>query len=115
MYNTPICTYSKTSECITVKDSRINKKLKPYQALVLLIFGIYDWVERDGAKHTVQLGPFSRHIRVPNYRLIQYLRWLEDMGFISEFEHTYGKAEFLLSVPEHARKQPEYTDTIGDL
>lgn len=84
----------------SLQDGKINKKLKPYQALVLLMYGSYEWVEREGTSYDVKLGPFARHIQVPNYRLIEYLKWLEEMGFISELEHTYGRARFVLESPE---------------
>lgn len=85
---------------MSLTDGKINKKLKPYQVLVLLLYGTFpDWAEWDGPGVTIRLGPLARLIGVTNYRLIGYLQWLETMGFIEDLEHTHGKASLKLVAP----------------
>jgi hypothetical protein len=65
------------------------------------MWGRYQFMEWMGDTVDIQLGPFSRHLRVPLGRLREYLVWLEAQGYIRDLDVSRrGLATLAVNVPE---------------
>jgi len=85
----------------TVRKHRLN----PFKVLCVLLYGecsFVTWTELGIVE--VRNGPFARLLRVPNYRLKEYLEWLAHWSYITELDtDTYGISTFRISIPENLR------------
>lgn len=78
----------------------IQQRLKPWQILVVLLYGEMDFIERSDVESiSLRLGPLARFLCIPNYRLRDHLKWLDEYGYIRGLNMTYGKAELQLCTP----------------
>lgn len=85
-------------------DGPRKRRLNPYKVLCLVIYGNYEFITWNGIdKVELRLGPLARLIQIQNYRLKDYLYWLQDFGYIEDLKYDYGKAWFRVIVPERWR------------
>ena len=80
------------------------QRLNPSKLLVLLLYGTYpycDVTQFGGAakKLTLQVGKFARLMRVRNSNIVEYLQWLEEMGFITVVELSNKEATVIIEIP----------------
>jgi len=74
-------------------------KVNPLKIMCILLYGEHEFVRWEGSTTTIMNGPMARHVRVPNSRLREYLRWLEAAGYITELDMTYGSSTFQVVPP----------------
>lgn len=77
------------------------RKLNPYRVLCVILFADTDfitWTSPEVA--TVKLGPLSRSLGLPNYRVREYLLWLEHNQYIANLDLSYGQADFSVLMPQ---------------
>ena len=80
-------------------------RLNPYKILCILLYAQSrpDIVWQDDVV-LLKTGPFARSLRVPSSRLREYLRWLEQCGFISDLQLEYGRAIFAVTASENMKR-----------
>lgn len=55
----------------------------PYKLLMVILFGKFKWVERDGAMVRIPLARLAGHMKTRSGRIQEYLYLLEDWGLVS--------------------------------
>lgn len=79
------------------------RKLNPYKVLCVILFADTDFITwTSEALVSVKLGPLSRSLGLPNYRVREYLIWLENNQYLENLDLSYGKADFLVRLPKRA-------------
>ena len=79
-------------------------RLNPSKLLVLFLYGDYPYMSvehksDDVKKVTIRIGGFAKLMRVRNSHILEYLEWLEQMGFITITGVTKKTATLVLSPP----------------
>ena len=80
------------------------QRLNPSKLLVLLLYGTYPYCDvtafgEDAKKLTLKVGKFARLMRVRNSNIVEYLQWLDEMGFITVVEASAKEATVILCTP----------------
>jgi hypothetical protein len=76
------------------------RRLIPFKVLTVLLYGQFDCIKWTSSESvTLKLGPLSRLLGIPNYRLRDYLRWLESNFYLSDLTFTYGVANCKVAPP----------------
>lgn len=76
------------------------KHLKPFKVLCVILFNETEYITWNSNKNVkVLLGPLSRSIATPNYRVREYLIWLENNYYIRDLQLNYGNAQFSVNLP----------------
>ena len=81
-----------------------SKKLTPFKVLVAILYSQADYMEwltfPNGDRQLLcKLGPLSRSMGLPNYRLRDHLHWLDHNAFISDLKLSYGEAVLIIPTP----------------
>ena len=80
-------------------ETRKNRT-NPFKILVLCLYSRSSFIKRsDDDQITVARGPMCRVLRVPSFRLTEYLEWLQMFGYISDLTDEYGKSTFKIKKP----------------
>jgi len=81
------------------------QRLNPSKLLVLLLYGHYPYMETETRKEsdikrvTIKIGGFARLMRVRNAHIVEYLEWLEQMGFLTITKRTKRTATLIIEEP----------------
>lgn len=80
-------------------------RLNPSKLLVLLLYGSYPYLETDSQpdsdvkRVTLKIGGFAKLMRVRNAHIVEYLDWLEQMGFLTVTKRTKRTATVIIEEP----------------
>jgi hypothetical protein len=79
------------------------RQLNPYKILCVILFAETDFITWNSPTAVeVRLGPLSRAVGQPNYRVRDYLRWLEHTHYVADLDLQYGKASFTVNLPKRS-------------
>ena len=86
------------------KTKSRKSRLNPSKLLVLLMYGSYPYLDVRTFSPNIQelvldIGSFSRLMRVKKIHIAESLEWLDAMGYISLIEIDNKKATVLISTP----------------
>lgn len=80
------------------------RKLTPFKVLVFILYGEFDFIEWESPTLCkLSLGPLSRALGLPNYRLRDYLLYLAEYGYLQNLELSYGRAVCRITLPKPLR------------
>lgn len=74
-------------------------RLNPFKVLTLCLYGRQSFITREDNKVSIKKSPLCRVLRIPSFRLVDYLNWLAMFGYITDLELKYGTAEFKVAKP----------------
>lgn len=79
-------------------------RLNPSKLLVLLLYGTYPYLDVEEVspiykRLTLNIGKFARLMRVKNIHIVEYLEWLESMGYLTIVGPVDKHISVMISVP----------------
>lgn len=81
------------------------RRLNPFKILCVILFSDTDFITWNSKEAvSVRLGPLSRAMGMPSYRVREYLIWLDYNHYISQLELEYGSADFILKLPQRDKQ-----------
>lgn len=79
-------------------------RLHPFRVLALLLYGEQEYIiNRGNCMVEARVGPMARALRVPNYRLKEYVDWLQKADYVSDITHSNGSFTVKLKKPRNTR------------
>ena len=91
-----------------------SNKINPYKILVLLLYHDYSWAIWDCDRCTIQTPKLARLLGKSSYRIREYIKWLQEKGYIYDLSLNIGTLSFTVTEPPNLISLKQFNCTQNE-